>query len=59
MPNDGNWKIYADARNKATKKVKLLKQNSERKIAEDIKTNPKSFGKTVNQKTKTKPGITD
>ena len=57
--NGENWSTYVQARNRATKIVKLAKRNSERRVVMEIKSNPKIFWNMVNRKTKMKPGITD
>ena len=50
---------YIQARNAATKDIRGAKRNFEKKLAADIKTNPKSFWKYVRSKTKVKAGISD
>ena len=54
-----NWSTYIQARNRATKVVKMAKRNSERRGVMEIKSNPNNFWNMVNRKTKMKPGITD
>ena len=50
---------YKAARNLASKEVRTSKRMFERKLAKDIKTNPKCFWKYVKSKTKVKTGIND
>ncbi|XP_072037662.1 uncharacterized protein [Amphiura filiformis] len=50
---------YKRARNAASKEVRFAKKSFEKKLAADIKKNPKSFWKYVRSKTKTKTGIHD
>ena len=50
---------YVHARNAATKEVCRVKRNFEKRLAGDIKLNPKSFWKYVRTKTKVKAGISD
>ena len=54
-----NWEVYVRARNRATSTMKRAKQDFERKIAGDIKKNPKSFWNLVRKKTRVKTGISD
>ena len=55
----GDYETYCRARNAATNEVRRAKRTYERKLAEEIKVNPKSFWKYVRSKTKVKKGISD
>ena len=50
---------YCKARNEVTKEVRKAKRAYERKLAEEIKENPKSFWKYVRDKTNVKQGVSD
>jgi len=50
---------YARARNQARWACRKMKKEFEKKIAQDSKTNPKTFYKYVNSKLKTRTGIAD
>ena len=52
--NETTRSSYNEARNVATKTVKDAKKNFERKIANEVKSNPKSFWNYVKSKTKAK-----
>ena len=54
-----DYLIYVQARNAATRDVRRAKRDFEKKLAGDIKLNPKSFWKYVRSKTKVKTGISD
>ena len=54
-----NWNNYVQARNRTTAQVKQAKRLYEKKIANQIKTNPKCFWNMVREKTKVKEGIYD
>ena len=50
---------YIQARNAATRDIRRAKRDFEKKLAADIKLNPKCFWKYVRSKTKVKAGISD
>ena len=54
-----DYQHYCRARNEATKEVRKAKKGYEKKLAEDIKNDPKSFWKYVRSKTKVKQGVND
>lgn len=54
-----NFQTYAEKRNKSTAACRTARINFERKLAENIKTDSKSFWNYVNSQTKTKHGICD
>ena len=47
-----NWSTYIQARNRATKVVKMAKRNSERRVVMEIKSNPNNFWNIGKQKDK-------
>ena len=55
--NEESWNLYIKARNYATFQVKIAKYQYEKKIAKEIKKNPKCFWKMVRDKTRVKVGI--
>ena len=56
--NSFHYKQYIQIRNEVSKKLKNLKREHEKKIAEDCKVNPKAFWHFINSKRKCKIGIT-
>ena len=53
----GDYQVYVKLRNAATHGVRSAKIEFERKLADEIKENPKSFWSYVRSKTKVKKGI--
>ena len=54
-----DYEAYCKARNEVTKEVRKAKRSYEKKLAEEIKDNPKSFWKYVRDKTNVKQGVSD
>ena len=54
-----DYQIYVKLRNAATYGVRSAKREFEKKLADEIKVNPKSFWSYVRSKTKVKKGISD
>ena len=54
-----NYQLYAEKRNKSTHANRKAKSNFERLVAENIKTDSKSFWNYVRSKNKTRTGISD
>ena len=54
-----DWNIYVGIRNRTTYIITTSKKEYERKIAKDMKANPKCFWIMVREKTKVKTGISD
>ena len=54
-----DYQMYCKARNEATREVRKAKKSFEKKLADEIKADPKSFWKYVRSKTKVKRGVSD
>jgi hypothetical protein len=54
-----DYVCFARARNEATAAVRGAKKEFERKLAEEVKQNPKAFWKYVSSKTKSRSGVSD
>ena len=54
-----DYEAYIKLRNEATKGVRSAKRQFERRLAKEIKENPKGFWNYVRSKTKVKSGISD
>ncbi len=53
----GDWLIYQEERNKATKEIRDSRRSYEKKLADNIKKNPKAFYKYARQGMKSKDKV--
>jgi len=54
---DSDYKRYKECRNLIVKELRKARKAFERKLASDVKSNPKSFYRYVRSKTKTKDRV--